>query len=72
MFDGKDKEASRWTVKKCQEITLPETNIAPENGWLEDFFSFWETLFSGAMLGSGRVNMFIPRGKTQQVCTHGI
>ena len=38
-------------------ITLHETNIAPENGWLEDYF--FETfllgpgLVSGAMLGSG-------------------
>ena len=35
--------------------TLPETNIAPENGWLEDEFPFGEGLFSGAMLVSGRV-----------------
>ena len=35
--------------------TLPETNIAPENGWLGDEMSFWYTLFSGAMLVSGRV-----------------
>ena len=27
--------------------TLPETNIAPENGWLEDEMSFLEGLFSG-------------------------
>ena len=27
---------------------LPETDIAPENGWLEDYFSFGEGLFSGA------------------------
>jgi len=36
--------------------TLPETNIAPENGWLEYYIvSFWEGLFSGAMLVVGRV-----------------
>ena len=35
-------------------FTLPETNIAPENGWLE--VSFWNSLFSGAMLVSGRVS----------------
>ena len=23
-------------------ITLPETNIAPENQWLEDDMSFWD------------------------------
>ena len=26
--------------------TLPKTNIAPENGWLEDKFSYWDGLFS--------------------------
>ena len=36
-------------------ITLPETNVAPENGWLEDEIFFWEGLFLGAMLVSGRV-----------------
>ncbi len=30
--------------------TLPETNIAPENWWLGDYFSFWEGILSGAML----------------------
>ena len=35
--------------------TLPETNIAPENWWLEDEISLWDGLFSGAMLFSGRV-----------------
>ena len=38
--------------------TLPETNIAPENGLLEDEFSFWDGLFSGAMLNSGRVYIY--------------
>ena len=33
----------------------PETNIAPENGWLEDEISFWDGLFSGAILVSGSV-----------------
>ena len=38
--------------------TLPETNIfAPENGWLEYYFSFWEGLFSGAMLVLGSVKV---------------
>ena len=31
-----------------QEDTLPETNIAPENGWLEGEISYREGLFSGA------------------------
>ena len=27
-----------WAIEKTQKntITLPETNISPENGWLED------------------------------------
>ena len=32
---------------------LPETNLALENGQLEDELSFWDGLFSGAMLVSG-------------------
>ena len=33
---------------------LPETNLAPENGWLEDEDSFWTGPFSGAILVLGR------------------
>ena len=29
-------------------FTLPETNIAHENWWLEDYISFWGTILSGA------------------------
>ena len=36
-------------------FTLAETNIAPENGWLENEISYWDGLFSGVMLVSGRV-----------------
>ena len=38
-------------------LTLPETNIAPENGWLQVgiLLSYWGGLFLGAMLVSGRV-----------------
>ena len=36
-------------------ITLPETNIEPENGRLEDEFPFWDAIFEGAMLVSGSV-----------------
>ena len=39
----------------CNNGTLPETKIAPENQWLEDEISFWDALFSGAMLVSGSV-----------------
>ena len=28
-------------------ISLPETNIAPENGWLEDEFPFGKACFQG-------------------------
>ena len=28
--------------------TLPETNIAPKNGWLEYYFPCWEGLFLGS------------------------
>ena len=35
--------------------TLPKTNMAPENGWLEDQISFRIGLFSAAMLVSGSV-----------------
>ena len=33
---------------KTQSLTLPETNIAPENGWLEYWFPFGMADFSGA------------------------
>ena len=39
---------SHVNLKQINGVTLPETNIAPENGWLEDYFSFWEGPFSGA------------------------
>ena len=29
----------------CSEFTLPKTNIAPENGWLEDYFPFGKANF---------------------------
>ena len=31
------------------KFTLPETNISPENGWLEDEFPFEIIPFSGDM-----------------------
>ena len=42
------------------KITLPESNIAPENWWLGNEFSFWDSPFSGAMLVSGRVTAGSP------------
>ena len=35
--------------------TLPETNIDPENGWLEDEFPLGKAYFRGKPLVSGRV-----------------
>ena len=46
--------------------TLLETNIAPENGWLEEEFSFWDVLFSGAMLVSWSVILKKGATKNQQ------
>ena len=41
-------------------VTLPETNIAPENGWLEYEVSVWDGLLAGAMLVLGSVmNQFL-------------
>ena len=37
------------------DITLPETNIAPKNGWLEYYFPIGKAHFQGVMLVSGRV-----------------
>ena len=31
--------------RKYRMSTLPETNIALENQWLEDEISFWDSLF---------------------------
>ena len=33
-----------------QLVTPPKFNIAPENGGLEECFSFWDANFAGAML----------------------
>ena len=39
-----------------QHVTLPETNVAPENGWLEYYFPIGEAYFQGLLLlVSGRV-----------------
>ena len=53
MGDSPMSKIFRCTLKN------PETNsffVAPENGWLEDFLvSFWDEVFAGNMLVSGRV-----------------
>ena len=37
----------------CSTNTLPETNIAPENGWLEDYFPFGKRYFQGQTVSFG-------------------
>ena len=37
-------------------LSLPETNMAPENGWLENEFPLGGPIFRGELLVSGRVN----------------
>ena len=53
--------ASNHCYVSFAEGTLPKTHIAPENQWLEDDISFWDTLFSEAMLVSGSVTHFAAR-----------
>ena len=43
-------------VFACKTNTLPETNIAPENHWLEDEISFWNSPFSGDVWVAWRLN----------------
>ena len=35
-------EKSPWLSR---DYSLPETNVAPENGWLEDVFPFWVSAY---------------------------
>ena len=55
----KSKIRENQTAQTFFWYTLPETNIAPENGWLEDYSTFGKALFSGAMSASGRVSSMI-------------
>ena len=42
-----------------QCLTLPQTNITPENAWLEDNFPIgFRPIFRGKLLVSGRVSFF--------------
>ena len=47
----------------CPWYTLPETNIAPDNGWLEDYIFWGLSIFRGKLLVSGSVigNMIFPK-----------
>ena len=49
-----------WVLLRCYH-TLPETNISPENGWLEDdrFLLGFGPIFRCELLVSGRVIMLI-------------
>ena len=38
------------TVEKMTQTHSLKLTYTPENGWLEDYFLFWEGLFSSAML----------------------
>ncbi len=46
--------------KWCLKFTLPETNSSHLKWMVGRLLSFWETIFSGAMLVSGRVRAFLP------------
>ena len=48
LYMGQEGTSQGTTKVSVVTFTLPETNIAPENWWLEDNFPFWEGLFSGA------------------------
>ena len=45
-------------AKEIPRITLPETNVAPENGGFPIGISFSKGLFSGVMLVSGSVSLW--------------
>ena len=38
--------------------TLPKTNIAPENGWLEDYFPFGMAYFQGRTVSFKEGNVY--------------
>ena len=38
---------SKESMEKCDGNTLPKTNIAPTNGWLEYYFPIGEAYFQG-------------------------
>ena len=40
----------QWKRRIAYYVTLPETNIAPENWWLEDYFRFGKANFQGLFL----------------------
>ena len=49
-FEDFEKGEGRWeglNDSKPRSVTLPETDIAPENGWLEYYFPIGEAYFQG-------------------------
>ncbi len=57
-----NKNANIFNMTTQQWVTLPETNIAPENGWLKYSFPLGWPIFRGELLVSGRVGV--------QFCLH--
>ena len=51
LIDGEQMNLSHQVAEQVGEldvtnvVTQPKTNIAPENGWLEDYFPFGEAYF---------------------------
>ena len=46
MKNKRETDVGLFTSKNNSD-TLPETNIAPENGWLEYYFPIGEAYFQG-------------------------
>ena len=59
--DGEDQEGEAADMLGAEErrSTLPETNIASENQWLEDVFPFWDGPFLEDILVSGSVSLHV-------------
>ena len=45
-------------------ITLPETNIAPKNGWLEYYFPIGEAYFQGRTVSFREGNYMLSEAQT--------
>ena len=52
------KESGKASIKFLS-VTLPETNIAPENGWLEYSFPFGMAYFQGRTVSFRECSLFI-------------
>ena len=46
--ESEELEAAAQGFEGIYPVTLPETNIAPENGWLEYYFPFGKAHFQGS------------------------